>query len=93
MWMNLRYSALVISLYFIILHKNMYIFIIELIFQCLEETKNSINTALANDFNTAKAMRSLINLINVVNKMLHDPRVNIYLVTNIDLLGYSQQRT
>lgn len=91
--MNLRYSALVISLYFIILHKNMYIFIIELIFQCLEETKNSINTALANDFNTAKAMRSLINLINVVNKMLHDPRVNIYLVANIDLLGYSQQRT
>lgn len=59
----------------------------------MEETKNSINTALANDFNTAKAMKSLINLINVVNKMLHDPQVNIYLVANIDLLGYSQQRT
>ncbi|XP_003395414.1 probable cysteine--tRNA ligase, mitochondrial [Bombus terrestris] len=44
------------------------------LFRCLEETKNSINTALANDFNTAKAMKSLINLINVVNKMLHDPQ-------------------
>ncbi|KAK1132805.1 hypothetical protein K0M31_014177 [Melipona bicolor] len=40
--------------------------------RCLEETRNSVNIALANDFQTAQAMKSLMNLIDVGNKMLHD---------------------
>ncbi|CAL7950106.1 unnamed protein product [Xylocopa violacea] len=39
---------------------------------CLEETKNDVKTALADNFNTAYAMKSLVKLINVTNKMLHD---------------------
>ncbi|XP_017878367.1 probable cysteine--tRNA ligase, mitochondrial [Ceratina calcarata] len=40
--------------------------------QCLEETKSTVNTALADDFNTPQAMRSLLKLIDVGNSMLHD---------------------
>ncbi|XP_029043881.1 probable cysteine--tRNA ligase, mitochondrial isoform X1 [Osmia bicornis bicornis] len=40
---------------------------------CLDETKSSIDIALADDFNTAKTMKLLLNLIDVANKMLHKP--------------------
>ncbi|XP_076166471.1 cysteine--tRNA ligase-like protein, mitochondrial [Ptiloglossa arizonensis] len=40
--------------------------------RCLDETKNDVNIALADNFNTAKAIYSIINLIDTANKMLHD---------------------
>ncbi|XP_012145240.2 cysteine--tRNA ligase-like protein, mitochondrial [Megachile rotundata] len=43
---------------------------------CLDETKSSVEPALADDFNTPKAMKSLLNLIDLGNKMLHDPKDN-----------------
>ncbi|XP_076233789.1 cysteine--tRNA ligase-like protein, mitochondrial [Calliopsis andreniformis] len=42
--------------------------------RCLDETKNNVNIAFANDFNTAHATRLLINLIDTTNKMLHEPQ-------------------
>ncbi|XP_016917911.1 probable cysteine--tRNA ligase, mitochondrial isoform X2 [Apis cerana] len=42
--------------------------------RCLEETKNNVNIALADDFNTVQAIKSLINLIDIGNKMLHDSK-------------------
>ncbi|XP_076638675.1 cysteine--tRNA ligase-like protein, mitochondrial [Colletes latitarsis] len=42
------------------------------LFRCLEETKNCVNTALANNFNTAEVIKSILNLIDTGNKMLHD---------------------
>ncbi|KZC06253.1 Cysteine--tRNA ligase, mitochondrial [Dufourea novaeangliae] len=41
--------------------------------RCLDETKNNVDTALANNFNTAQAMQSILNLIDTGNKMLHSP--------------------
>ncbi|XP_017755627.1 PREDICTED: probable cysteine--tRNA ligase, mitochondrial [Eufriesea mexicana] len=46
--------------------------------RCLEETKSDVYTALADDFNTAKAMKSLLNLIDVGNNMLHKHNKNTH---------------
>ncbi|XP_054010687.1 cysteine--tRNA ligase, mitochondrial [Hylaeus anthracinus] len=42
------------------------------LFRCLDETKNTINIALANNFNTVLALRSIEKLIDTGNLMLHD---------------------
>ncbi|XP_033335585.2 cysteine--tRNA ligase-like protein, mitochondrial isoform X1 [Megalopta genalis] len=39
---------------------------------CLEETKNDVDAALANNFNTSQATHSILKLIDMGNKMLHD---------------------
>ncbi|OAD58189.1 Cysteine--tRNA ligase, mitochondrial [Eufriesea mexicana] len=44
----------------------------------LQETKSDVYTALADDFNTAKAMKSLLNLIDVGNNMLHKHNKNTH---------------
>ncbi|XP_078034083.1 cysteine--tRNA ligase-like protein, mitochondrial isoform X2 [Augochlora pura] len=40
--------------------------------RCLEETKNNVDTAFANNFNTSQATHSILNLIDTGNKMMHD---------------------
>ena len=45
--------------------------------RCLDETISDVNTSLADDFNTAQAMRSLMNLVDTGNKMLHDSQESI----------------
>ncbi|CAK9813984.1 Cysteine--tRNA ligase, mitochondrial [Anthophora quadrimaculata] len=79
-----------------------------MLLSCLEETENNVNIALANDFNTAQAMKSLMNLIDVGNKMLHDPEglnttcstcipavaaVLNYILTTFSKFGISQSTT
>ncbi|KOC70241.1 putative cysteine--tRNA ligase, mitochondrial [Habropoda laboriosa] len=43
-----------------------------MLLSCLEKTKHKVNIALANDFDTPQAMKLLMNLIRIGNKMLHD---------------------
>ncbi|XP_031831516.1 cysteine--tRNA ligase-like protein, mitochondrial isoform X2 [Nomia melanderi] len=40
--------------------------------RCLHETKKNVDTALTNNFNTSQAIRSIVNLVDTTNKMLHD---------------------
>ncbi|XP_076645259.1 cysteine--tRNA ligase-like protein, mitochondrial isoform X1 [Halictus rubicundus] len=47
--------------------------------RCLEETKNNVDAAFANNFNTAQATHTILNLVDIGNKMLHDsskPSIN-----------------
>lgn len=46
------------------------------VFQTLHDTRNEISSALADDFDTSKAMHAVINLIGVGNKMLYQSDVS-----------------
>jgi hypothetical protein len=41
----------------------------------LEETKNNINAAFANDFNTPKVIADILILISIGNKMMNSKKV------------------
>lgn len=42
-----------------------------LLFTTLHDTRSQVHSALADDFDTSKAMRAIINLVAIGNKMLH----------------------
>ncbi|XP_011863318.1 PREDICTED: probable cysteine--tRNA ligase, mitochondrial [Vollenhovia emeryi] len=46
-----------------------------LLFTTLHDTRNQVYSALADDFDTSKAMHAIINLVGVGNKMLHEDNV------------------
>lgn len=49
---------------------------IYIIFQTLHNTRSVVCSALADDFDTSKAMHAIINLVGVGNKMLHQNDVS-----------------
>lgn len=44
--------------------------------QNLNKTRETIDAALANDFNTPEVINSIVNLIKIGNKMLQQTSVN-----------------
>jgi len=42
----------------------------------LHDTRDTVYSALADDFDTSKAMHAIINLVSVGNKMLHQNNVS-----------------
>ncbi|KAL6447973.1 hypothetical protein ACFW04_000192 [Cataglyphis niger] len=46
-----------------------------LLFTTLHETRNKVYSALADDFDTSKAIHAIINLVGIGNKMLHQNNI------------------
>ncbi|XP_043492051.1 probable cysteine--tRNA ligase, mitochondrial [Polistes fuscatus] len=72
----------------------------------LHETKSMVHMALTNDFNTAQAIRAILNLVDISNKMLFQNNstyndkgktaiaaVSVYISNILSIFGFTQSKS